>query len=192
MKSIHTLGSEFVRKHEWLLETARSCEVAICGGCAAAIVKSKTDYQPADIDMVTTKANALRFIDQVNHFLLDKSVHFRLYVNSHNSFVPKPAVSHYRIQAPFWLPICLFIVPHDQFRFYRIAQGHLLQLPQDVKKAADTLAEKDGKPRIASEMDDFDFLDIKPEIEDQPTPQEVTVVVLGKTEQLPPMKSYKP
>jgi hypothetical protein len=157
MKTIDTLGPDFVKKHLWLLETAKSCEVAICGGCAAAIVKANTSYQPADIDMVTTKANALRFIDQVNHFLLDKSVHYRLYVNSHNDFVPKPAVSHYRIQVAFWLPICLFILPHDQFRFYRIKGGHLLQLPQDVKGAAEVLITKDGKPRIAAELDGLDF-----------------------------------
>lgn len=151
MKTINTLGSDFTRKHEFLLQIAKFNEVAICGGCAAAISKNRSDYVPADLDLVTTKANALRFIDALNHFLLDKQVHYRIYVNCHNDFVPTPAVGHFRVQCPFWVPICLFIIPHDQFRYYRIQGGHLLQLPKDVKQAADALTERDEKPRLANE-----------------------------------------
>lgn len=190
MKTIDTLGPEFTKKHEWLLETAKACEVAICGGCAAAIVKSNTSYTPADIDMVTTKANALRFIDQINHFLLNKSVHFRLYVNSHNDFVPKPAISHYRIQVGFWLPICLFILPHDQFRFYRIQKGHLLQLPQDVKGAAEVLTAKDGKHRIATEMTELDLGKPDEAFEDDFDFDSAPVGVSMKSETLPSLKPY--
>jgi hypothetical protein len=189
MKTLDTLGPDFVKKHSWLLETARSCEVALCGGCAAAVVKGKTDYVPGDIDMVTTKANALRFIDQVNHFLLEKSVHFRLYVNSHNDFVPKPAVSHYRIQVAFWLPVCLFILPHDQFRYYRIQGGHLLQLPQDVKDAAEVLVAKDNKPRIAAEMSDFDFEDT-PVVDEDRDPVMVVTLSNPIPQTLPTLKTY--
>lgn len=190
MKTIETLGTDFVRKHKWLLDTAKSCEVALCGGCAAAIVKSNTSYQPADIDMVTTKANALRFIDQVNHMLLDKSVHYRLFVNSHNDFVPKPAVSHYRIQVGFWLPVCLFIVPHDQFRFYRIQGGHLLQLPQDVKDAANVLVIKDNKPRIAAELDDIDFEDVPPAKDEGYDPIIIPIEIVPASTSLPTLKPY--
>lgn len=151
MKTIDTLGADFVRKHDWLLQAARLNEVALCGGCAAAISKGRSDYIPADLDFVTTKANALRLLDQINHFLIERSIHYRVYVNSHNDFVPEPAVAHFRVQTPFWLPVCLFVVPHDQFRFYRIEKGHLLQLPQDVKQAADHMTERDEKPRLANE-----------------------------------------
>jgi hypothetical protein len=168
MKDIYTLGDNFVRQHDFLLQMAKFNEVAICGGCAAAISKGRTDYIPADIDLVTTKANALRFVDAINHFLLDKQVHYRIYVNSHNDFVPTPAVGHFRIQCPFWVPVCLFIIPHNRFRFYRIQGGHLLQLPQDVKQAADALTKTDQKPRLANEeaeeWDDVPF--------DKPAPEE--------------------
>lgn len=154
MKTIETLGTDFVRRHEWLLNMARDCEVAVCGGCASAISKSRTDYVPADLDLVATKGSALRLVDNINHFLLYKQVHFRVYANSQNTFVPAPAIAHFRIQCPFWTPICLFVLPDDKFRFYRIKGGHLLQLPSDVKQAADALTETDQKVRLASEADD--------------------------------------
>jgi hypothetical protein len=152
MKTINTLGENFEKRHQFLLQIAKLNEVAICGGCAAAISKDRQDYIPADLDLVTTKANALRFVDALNHFLLDKQVHYRIYANCHNDFVPTPATAHFRIQCPFWVPVCLFIIPHDKFRYYRIQGGHLLQLPQDVKQAADALTERDEKPRLANEL----------------------------------------
>ena len=151
MKTIDTLGPGFVGKHQWLLDMAKNCDVALCGGCAAAVSKGRKDYVPADLDLVATKGSALRFIDNINHFLLSKNVHFRVYVNSRNDFVPFPALAHFRVQCPFWLPVCLFVLPDDGFRFYRIQGGHLLQLPQDVKQAADELTKKDEKPRFANE-----------------------------------------
>ena len=68
--------------------------------------------------------------------------------------MPEPALAHFRIQCPFWEPVCLFVLPDDAFRFYRIEGGHLLQLPQDVKQAADALTERDAKPRLANEQVD--------------------------------------
>jgi hypothetical protein len=170
MKTIETLGEEFIKKHRWLLQTIQSCEVAICGGCASAISKEKPDYIPEDLDLVATKGNALRLVDNINHFMLSHNVHYRIYVNSKNTFVPEPAIAHFRIQCAFWLPICLFVLPDDKFRYYRIKGGHLLQLPVDVKKAAGVMVEKDGKPRHAAEEDPFsdldgfdDFLDENPD-----------------------------
>ena len=157
MKTIDTLGPQFIRKHEWLLNMAKACEVAICGGCAAAISKGLEDYVPADLDLVATKGAALRFVDNVNHFLLSKSIHFRVYANSRNTFVPKPANAHFRIQCPFWVPVCLFVLPDDAFRFYRIQGGHLIQLPGDVKQAADNLTETDQKPRLATDLREEDM-----------------------------------
>ena len=156
MKTIETLGHGFVGKHQWLLDMARACDVALCGGCAAAISKGREDYVPADLDLVATKGSALRFIDNINHFLLSRNVHFRVYVNSRNDFVPFPALAQFRVQCPFWVPVCLFVLPDDGFRFYRIQGGHMLQLPRDVKQAADALTEKDEKPRLANEEVDFD------------------------------------
>jgi len=172
MKSIDTLGTDFVRRHDWLLNMARDCEVAICGGCAAAISKDRGDYVPADLDLVATKGSALRLVDNINHFLLSKQVHFRIYANSRNSFVPQPAIAHFRIQSPFWAPICLFVLPDDKFRFYRIKGGHLLQLPSDVKQAADAITETDQKPRLANEpFSDIDFDDIELPDDWRPEPE---------------------
>lgn len=171
MKSIAILGDSFLRRHDWLLDAAKSCEVAICGGVAAAICKERSDYVPADLDLVSTKANALRFLDQVNHFLLEREVHYRVYVNSRNVYVPAPATNHFRIQTPFWLPVCLFVLPHDGFRYYRIQGGHLLQWAEDVKAAADGLTQTDAKPRLANELDCFPELEIDLAAPDHDAPE---------------------
>lgn len=154
MKTIYTLGEAFVHKHRWLLEMARYCEVAICGGCAAAIVKENEDYIPGDLDFVTTKGNALRLIDNINHFLLDYKVHYRIGVNSKNDFVPPSALAHFRVMCPFWLPVCVFVLPDDKFKYYRINDGYLLQYAEHVQAAADEMTLIDGRPRIASQPDD--------------------------------------
>jgi hypothetical protein len=174
-KSIDTLGADFVRRHEWLLAMIKDSEVAICGGCAAAIGKDRSDYVPADLDLVATKGGALRLLDNINHFLLKKEVHFRVYANSRNSFVPSPAIGHFRIQCPFWVPVCLFVLPDDKLRFYRIKGGHMIQLPSDVKQAADALTETDHKPRLANEpVDDLDL-----DVFDQDEPDEVTLTFIS-------------
>lgn len=171
MKSLDVLGVDFLRRHEWLLAVAKANEVAICGSCAASVVMSRTDYVPPDLDLVTTKANALRFIDAINHFLLEKNVHYRIYANCNNDFVPNPAIGHFRIQCPFWIPVCLFVLPHDQFRYYRIHGGHLLQMAKDVKQAADALTERDEKPRLANEpMEDLEDLPDEQALDDGPDP----------------------
>lgn len=169
MKNIYTLNDSFVSRHIWLLELARSCEVAICGGCAAAICKDNRSYEPADLDLVSTKANALRFINEVNHFMLQRGVHYRVLVNSQNDFVPPPAVAHFRVLAPFWVPVCLFVLPHEKFRYYRIQEGYLIQLPQDIKEAADHMTERDERERIASRLErhDLEDEDLYPLPEDQ-------------------------
>lgn len=156
MQTKQTLGTEFNKRHDWLLNTAKKCGVAICGGCAAAITKDNKNYVPKDIDFATDKAGALKFINTINEFLLKKSAHFRIYANSRNDFVPSQAVAHFRITCGFWLPVCLFVLPDDKFRFYRIEKGHMLQFYEDVKQAAYELTAIDGKPRIANE--DYDLL----------------------------------
>jgi hypothetical protein len=165
MKTIDTLGGEFVKKHRWLLDMARYCEVAICGGCAAAIVKENTEYVPGDLDLVTTKGNALRLIDNINHFLLDHKVHYRIGVNSLNDFVPPSALAHFRIMCPFWLPVCVFVLPDDKFKYYRIKGSHLLQYAEHVKEAADEMTLIDGRFRMAGEPEDNRY---KPQDEDIP------------------------
>jgi hypothetical protein len=161
MKSINTLGDKIVQQHQFIFDLAKKHEIALCGGCAAAICSSNTDYIPSDIDLVGTKANGLAFINEINHFLIDRNVHHRIYVNSNNDFVPPTAISHFRIQVPFWLPLCLFIIPIESYRYYRIEKGMLIQLPQDVKQAARDMEEIDKRHRYASDF-----------IEDEPEPRE--------------------
>jgi len=165
MKTIHTLGDDFVRRHEWLLGITRFSGVAICGSCATAIAKGNTGYNPPDLDLVSTQEGALQFLGMINRFLIGRPNHFRVYSNAHNDFVPKPAIAHFRITSSFWVPVCLFVLPPELFRYYRIQGGYMVQLLQDVKQAADELTAKDDKPRLANEDIEWDELEEKPEEE---------------------------
>jgi hypothetical protein len=136
------------------MKAAKACEVALCGGCAAAVTKGITDYEPKDIDFAATRENALKFVGMINGFMLGRSVHYRIYVNSQNDFVPSAATAHFRITCGFWLPVCLFVIPDESFRAYRIKGGHMLQLYSDIKQAADELTAEDQKTRIANEPED--------------------------------------
>ncbi len=150
MKTILTLGEAFKRRHNWLLCAAKNTDVALCGGCAAAIVKEDTNYVPKDIDFVAKQSDALKMIGMINTFMLARNSHWRMYANAHNGFVPSNAIGHFRITSFFWLPVCLFVLPDEAFRAYRIKGGYMLQLFEDIKRAADELTEIDAKPRIAS------------------------------------------
>ena len=167
MKTINTLGDQFVKRHEWLLGITRFCGVAICGSCATAIAKGNTSYDPPDLDLVTTQEGALQFLGMVNRFLIGRQNHFRVYSNAHNDFVPVPAIAHFRITSSFWVPVCLFVLPPEEFRYYRIEGGYMMQLLGDVKRAADELTAKDDKPRLANE--EFDWSEME-EHDDRPQP----------------------
>jgi hypothetical protein len=154
MKTLATLGNDFNKRHGWLLYTAKRLGVALCGGCAAAVTKGNAEYVPKDIDFVAKQSDALLFIAAINEFMLKRSVHYRVYANSKNKFVPKTATAHFRITSPLWLPVCLFLIPDDKFRSYRIARGHILQLYTDIQSAAADMTEIDSKPRMASEPEE--------------------------------------
>lgn len=156
MKTLLTLGADFNRKHRWLLQAAKKSEVALCGGCAAAVTKGRIDYVPHDIDFAATKTGALAFIGAINAFMLTQSVHYRIAVNSRNKFVPSLAMAHFRVTTAFWLPVCLFVLPDEDFKAYRIKGGHFLQIYSSIKSAADELTEIDQKPRIANEPENAD------------------------------------
>jgi hypothetical protein len=155
MKNINTLGEEFVKKHQWLLELTKTCGVAVCGGCGAAIAKNDTAYQPPDLDLVSTQEGAIQLLSSINRFLIGRSTHFRVYANTNNEYVPAPAIGHFRITSSFWVPICIFILPPEMFRYYRISEGYMIQLSRDIKQAADDLTEKDGKSRTANQEWDW-------------------------------------
>lgn len=175
MKTILTLGDDFIRKHQWLLEMTKSCGVAICGGCAAAICKDDTDYSPPDLDLVTTQEGAIQLISMINRFLMSKSTHYRIYVNTNNEYVPTPASAHFRVTCAFWVPVCIFVLPPELFRFYRIGEGYMLQLPSDIKNAAKDLTGKDGKARIAN--DDRDWWDESENEDDLEISEETKIAV---------------
>ncbi len=166
MKTIETLPDVIVKKHQWLFDAAKLCGVAICGGCAAAIVKENKDYSPKDIDLVGTEENVMSFLMAIHRFLNQRSVHYRIYGNANNDFVPPQAKSHLRIQCNYWLPICVFIIPCSDYRTYRIKNGYLLQYNTDIKKAAISLEEIDGKQREASNIEES-FLEEKIDVIDK-------------------------
>lgn len=187
MKTLLTLGKEFNHRHFWLLKTAKECGVALCGGCAAAVTKGKTDYVPADLDFAAKRADALGFVAAINSFMLERSAHYRIFVNSQNKFVPSAATAHFRITGPFWLPICLFVLPDEDFKCYRIKGGHFLQIYSQIKAAADELTQIDHKPRLTAENDQDDEPHplLQPAVYDEPDTIPINLHSFGDSDAKP-------
>lgn len=151
MKNItEVFGHQFYVRHRMLFAMAKKYNVALCGSTASAFCREDSSYRPPDIDFVSCDKSAmLGFLTGIQSFLLSKQTHYRIYVNSGNSFVPKSALSHTRLTTAYWLPICIFLIAPENFRFF-FRRGIMVQRLQDVAKAADELTEVDHKQRHAS------------------------------------------
>ncbi len=152
----HTISSvfgvEFWNRHRLVFQRARKCDVALCGSTASELCRGNFSYTPNDLDFVAEAGDAMDFAYNLMDYLATKSCHARLGLNSKNKFVPKGANFHVRLTSSFWIPICIFSIPAENFKFFYGKKGLRIQRLADVKKAADELTATDGKPRIAQSL----------------------------------------
>lgn len=150
----NTLGLAYWKRHRLIYRSAKKHTIALCGSTAAAVCRDNKEYVPSDIDFVCgSETHAMAFIAELCGVLNRGSSHYRLYFNSRNKFCPSGTVLHIRFTSAVWLPVCLFVLPEEKFRYFRGYAGQPIQLLGDVQKAAAELVEIDGKERIAAEPD---------------------------------------
>lgn len=143
-------GNHWVKSNGIVFDAARQAGLTLAGSIALSVGRKKTVRLPGDIDFVCeTVSQARDFIKRLEDFLLKKSVYWKVQINSKTAFCPDGCTVHFRFTAPFWLPICIMVIP--KVSYWRVTGGDQIQNFDDVVKAAKALDERDGKGRLDEE-----------------------------------------
>lgn len=143
-------GNEWVKANGYVFDSARKCELTLAGSIAIAVSRKKAIRPPGDIDFVCSSFEAARhFTGTLEEFLIKRSVYWKTLTNSKTPFCPDGCSIHIRFVAPFWLPICIMVIP--EVNHWRVSGGDLIQNYEDVVEAAKLLDERDGKGRVEEE-----------------------------------------
>lgn len=151
-------GNEWVKQNGFVFDAARTTGITLAGSIAIAVARKKAVKPPGDIDFVcSSNAEALHFLNVLQEYLLSKSVYWKVQVNSRTCFCPTGCTAHFRLTAPFWLPICIMVI--GSVNHWRVSGGNLIQDFADVLESAKDLEARDGKDRTShlDEPDDDRF-----------------------------------
>lgn len=130
-------------------EDAKLHGLALAGSVAASVAYGTATKPPKDVDFVTDSLHAaLAFLHTLQVRLASHSIHWKIGVNSHNDHTPPGCITHFRFWCPFWLPICVMVIPAEDFKCWYSVGGQPIQIFGKVKAAGDACGEKDGKVRI--------------------------------------------
>lgn len=141
-------GNEWVKQNGIVFDVARTTGITLAGSIAIAVARKKAIKLPGDIDFVChSDDEALHFINSLQDYLLSKSVYWKVQVNSRTCFCPTGCTAHFRLTAPFWLPICVMVI--GEVRHWRAGGGNLIQDFNDVVESAKELEARDGKDRTS-------------------------------------------
>ncbi len=146
----------WIKASACVFDYSKECGLAVAGSIARAIARKKPSVtQPGDIDLVAASENdALAFLEMCQRMLLRYRGHWRIFVNHKTEFTPPGAITHFRIQTAFWLPICVMVIPQDKFRFWFSQGGIRVQLYEITCQTADELDKRDGRRRVTEDEAD--------------------------------------
>lgn len=162
LKAIYaTVGNAWVDKNSLVFQEAKTCGLALAGSIGGAVASKKAKKIPGDIDFVCKDVgSAMRFQQRLQDKLFQYPTYWQVQINNRTSFCPENVETHVRIHAPFWLPICVFVLKEGCSRQWFTKEAYPVQFFTDVTKAAHEMEERDGKPRpileLDIELDDFD------------------------------------
>lgn len=161
-------GNEWVKQNGFVFDKARQTGATLAGSIALAVGRKKAVRPPGDLDFVCQSIQEARnFIHALEDFLFKRSIYWKVQINSKTAFCPDGCSVHFRFTAPFWLPICVMVIP--EVRFWRVDGGNQIQQFDDVVRAAKALDDRDGKGRInVDEFDDIQFPDPPEEPYEEP------------------------
>lgn len=138
----------WIEKNRFIFEEAKVFGLAVAGSIGLGLGKKTSSRPPGDIDLVCPSfSDAQAFIASLERKLTEYSVHWRVGVNHRNPHVPVGAITHFRFTTAMWLPVCIFVVPIEKFRFWLTPVGLRVQLFDIAQKAQIDLQQIDGKAR---------------------------------------------
>lgn len=142
------IGSEWVKKNEFVFAEAKTCGLALAGSIGGAVAAKKAKKIPGDIDFVCRDVGqAMRFHSRLQDKLLQYPTFWQIQINNRTKFCPDNVETHLRFHAPFWLPICVFVLKEGYFRQWFTPEAYPIQFFEDVSKAAEEMEKRDGKAR---------------------------------------------
>ena len=112
------VGNKWVMKNSFVLTYAHMDNVALCGSVGKSVCMGRpyNDIEPNDIDFVTKSLqDALGFHNRICKRLSQYAMYYKVYHNSKTEFCQSGCEYHIRILSPFWMPICIFVVPNAEF-----------------------------------------------------------------------------
>jgi len=146
--------TEWVKRNSYVLTAAASSGLAIAGSLAIAICRTKASKVPADLDFVcSSKQDAKEFIDRLESKLEQGKCYWSIRTNFGTKFCPPGSLIHYRIETPFWMPVCVMVINPESFGCWDYCQYYHVQHFGDVVRAAKALDERDKKGRVDCEIE---------------------------------------
>ena len=160
LRSIYAdIGNGWVEKNEFVFSEAKTCGLALAGSIGGAVASKKAKKIPGDIDFVCRNVGqAMRFHARLQDKLLQYPTFWQIQINNRTKFCPENVETHLRFHAPFWLPVCVFVLKDGRFRQWFTPEAYPVQLFEDVKREAKEMEKRDGKERRVLEEPVVDFV----------------------------------
>lgn len=152
LKELYTpFGNEWVEKNRFVLQEAKDCGLALAGSIGGAVASKKAKKAPGDIDFVTSNVGAaLRFVSRLQDKLLQYPTYWQIQANHQTKFCPDNCDCHFRFHAPFWLPICVFVLKDGLFRQWFTPDAFPVQFFGDIRAQAEEMEKRDGRKRVVN------------------------------------------
>ena len=149
LKSLYAaIGNGWVEKNELVFSEAKTCGLALAGSIGGAVASKKAKKIPGDIDFVCRDVGqAMRFHARLQDKLLQYPTFWQIQINNRTKFCPENVETHLRLHAPFWLPICVFVLKDGCFRQWFTPEAYPMRFFEDVKREAKEMEKRDGKER---------------------------------------------
>lgn len=139
----------WIENNNYVFWAAREHGLALAGSIAIAVSRKKAVKKPGDIDLVASNLiQAFQFIYTLQEKLLTYKAFWNIRVNNRTDFCPPGSTCHIRFMSPFWMNICVMVIPEENFKIWRSSQGMMIQDFNSILSAAKAMDERDGKNRI--------------------------------------------
>lgn len=143
-----TEDRKWIENNRFVLEQARVFGLAVAGSLGIGLGKRGFVRKPGDLDFVCPSfSDAQAFIAALERKLTEYNAHWRVGVNHQNEHCPPGAITHFRFTTAMWMPICVMVVPVENFRFWLAPGGLRVQLFNIARSAQEATQAIDGKER---------------------------------------------
>jgi len=141
-------SSKLLFKQRLVLRLAKKHGLALGGSVGLAMATKNPQKLPKDLDFVTDSyATAIDFAGEICKSIWGGGMYaggMKIYQQFSTDWVPSPAMSHIRINIPFLLPICIFVLRPNTLNVWYY-KGYKIQDYKDITKAKEIVESRRGQ-----------------------------------------------